>query len=100
MAFMMARVKDCVPGCGGMSHYIAMGNDGNTSAVINISLDEIEKVSAFYHKASHELLFSMNIDDDDTYNRAAMSFISQALIVRENWKRTGKLIQKCDNILD
>jgi hypothetical protein len=84
---MMARVKDNVPGCGGVSQYIAMGNDGNASSVLNISLDEVERVSALYDKAAHELLLSMNIDDDATYNRAAMAFISQALVVRENWRR-------------
>jgi len=90
MAFMMARVKDNVPGCGGISQYIAMGNDGNANSIFSISLDEVERVSALYDKAAHDLLLSMNIDDDGTYNRAAMNFISQALIVRDNWKRIRK----------
>jgi len=87
MAYMMARVKDTVPGCGGVSQYISIRNDGNASSLINLSLEEIEKVSALYDKAAHSLLLSMNDDDDAVYNRAAMGFISQALAVRENWKR-------------
>jgi len=87
MAFTMARVKENVPGCGGVSQYIAMDNDGSTSSVMNISLDEVERVSSLYDKAAHDLLLSMNMEDDATYNRAAMGFISQALVVRENWRR-------------
>lgn len=87
LAYMMARVKDTVPGCGGISQYISIRNDGNTSSLINISLEEVEKVSALYDKAAHGLLLSMNDDDDAGFNRQVGSFISQAAIVRGNWKR-------------
>ena len=87
MTFMMARVKETVPGCGGISQYVAMGHNGSASAVMNISLEEVEKVSGPYDKAAHELLCSMNIEDDQIYNNAAMAFIRQAVNDREMWKR-------------
>jgi hypothetical protein len=87
MAYMMARVKDTVPSCGGISQYISIDNDGHVSALVNIALEEVEKVSALYDKEAHRLLLSMNDEDEETFNQRAASFLLQANSVRENWKR-------------
>jgi hypothetical protein len=87
MAYMMARVKDTVPGCGGISQYMSINNDGHASSLINISLDEVEKVSAMYDKAAHGLLLAMNDDSDEAFNRRVGGFVTQSSMVRENWKR-------------
>jgi hypothetical protein len=87
MAYMMARVKDNVAGCGGISQYISLSDDGACSSLINISLDEVEKVAALYDKAVHELLLFINEDDYEAFSRGLTHFGYQAHALRDNWSR-------------
>ena len=84
-AYMMARVKDAVPGCGGVSQYVAIRNDGTASTVISMPLEEIEKVAAAYDKAAHSLLLSMNGDDDARFEAELGRFSDNARSVRAFW---------------
>lgn len=89
-AYMMARVKDTVSGCGGVSQYIAIRNDGIASSLISIPLEEIEKVAAAYDKAAHSLLLSMNGDDGVRFEAELEQFSNNARNVRELWSKIRK----------
>jgi hypothetical protein len=91
-SYMMAMVKENVAGCGGISQFIAIRNDGTTSPV---ALDELERIAPKYDKAAHELLFCLATDGDDTLNRKLEEFGGQARIVKDYWaklKRSNRAV--------
>ena len=47
-AYMIARLKDSVPGVGGISQFVAMRNDGSSSIEAKPILDELERVARSY----------------------------------------------------
>ena len=58
--YMMARVSDNAQGIGGMSHYLAMHNDGTASPVMEVELNEAlkYKVKGWDASAANFLIFS------------------------------------------
>ncbi len=63
-AFMLARVKDTVPGTGGVAQFYSMRHTGEATPNVNMIVDEIQKVSRGYEVESRKLLFSMAGDDE------------------------------------
>lgn len=90
-AYVLARVKDCVAGCGGESQFVAMRDDGTIDPIAQINLDQIADVAAAYDKAAHSLLFSMGGEGDEDFNRALDVFGSQARGTRDYWRKLRRL---------
>lgn len=86
-AYMMAMVKENVAGCGGISQFLAVRNDGTTSPVMNVVLDEVERVAVAYDKAAHELLLSMAMEDDSILSQKLEEFGEHARAVRDYWSK-------------
>jgi hypothetical protein len=84
-AYVLARVKANVPGCGGDSQFVTMRNDGTGSMVAQLKLDRIAEIAAAYDKSAHTLLFAMTSDDDEEFTQAVDGFILQAKLIRYSW---------------
>lgn len=95
-AYMLARVKDTVPGCGGMSQYVVIRNDGSAHSVFGISLEVIEKMASGYDHDAHSLLLAMNSDDEARFVAALDRFSKKARDLRGWWahfRRTNPEVQ-------
>lgn len=85
-AYTLAQVKTNVPGCGLESMFISMRHDGTVTPVVNIVTDQIEQVSAPYHKAVHSLLFAMGGDDDDRLSAELEGFCQRSRAISATWR--------------
>lgn len=86
-AYVLARVKENVPHCGGDSMFISMRNDGSVEFAQNVSLDQIANIASTYDKAAHELLFSMVRNDETSFPTALGKFIATADTLKTFWRR-------------
>lgn len=86
-AYMLARVKSAIPGCGGDSQFVVLRNDGSCHMVLSLNLEQMAKVASDFDKAAHLLLFAMNQDSDEEFRQALDSFSSTAEVTRDIWKR-------------
>jgi hypothetical protein len=86
-AYVLAQVKENVPGCGGISQFIAMRNDGAVSPRLSIVTEQIEDIAARYDKAAHRLLFSMIGSGDMAFNEAMLEFGNTARDLKDAWRK-------------
>jgi len=66
-AHMLARVKDHVPGCGGMPNFLALRNDGTWETLDSLALDRFAEHSALCEITAQDLLVAAadeNVDDE------------------------------------
>jgi 20S proteasome alpha/beta subunit len=85
-AYVLARVKSAIPGCGGDSQFVVLRNDGTCQLVLGIKLDQIADIATKFDKAAHLLLFAMNQDSDEAFQQAIDSFSHVAKSTRAFWK--------------
>jgi hypothetical protein len=85
-AYILSQVKDNVPGCGGISQFVSMRNDGTVSPEWSLVTDQIQEVACKYDKACHELLFSMVGEDDVEFEKALLALTSTARQLKDRWR--------------
>jgi hypothetical protein len=88
-AYVLARVKENVPGCGGESQFVAVRDNGEYEMVAGIKLDQIATVAAAYDKAAHSLLFSM-VQDEGIFQESLDGFAGTSRATRTFWAHLRK----------
>src|ERR1017187_2016157 len=89
-AYVLARVKDNVPGCGGDSRFVVLRNDGTCEMVLGLKLDQIADIAATFDKSAHALLFAMTQDNPEEFARALDAFCGVTKLTRDFWLRVRK----------
>jgi 20S proteasome alpha/beta subunit len=99
-AFTLAGVKDYVPGCGGLSEFVFIRNDGImgqffSKASIGItprtSTEWLEAHAKEYELISRQLLFALPNPDisDDDFEKNVGLFRDRALDLRRRWRQSN-----------
>jgi hypothetical protein len=88
-AYMLARVKDHVPGCGGASHILLLRNDGSFDLIDPFAFDLIARQSGIYEWGARELLFAAidNNVTDEQFEQHISIFSANARHIRRSWQQ-------------
>lgn len=95
-AYALSAIKDYVDGCGGMSIYTVLHNNGQIGLVTSEHdgpMRELEKYSATYDFVTRELLTALvdeDSEDDDFEHYLMNTFKPRLMKVREEWSTYRK----------
>lgn len=89
-AYMLARVKDHVPGCGGPSQFLALRNDGTVSPIASVTLEHIERNAKPYEFLARSLLFAAADGElsDEQFEEQLNAFIQYLRTARTSWRES------------
>jgi len=88
-AYMLARVKEHVPGCGGASHILLLRNDGTFDLVDPFAFDLVVRQSAIYEWNARELIFAATDSGvtDSQFEQHINIFSATARHIRNLWRQ-------------
>lgn len=85
-AYMLARVKQNVPGCDGPSVFLNLGLDGEVTTLQgDPELVHVENVSSWFDQSASEFLLNHTCSSEDEFKRQLETLIAQALHARALW---------------
>lgn len=109
--FMLACVKDSVPGCGGLSQFLAIRKDGavknlySTSGSPSVSLatntEWLERYSKGYDSFARSLLYAIPNPDisDAEFDARLERFKSEMLRLRTDWRERSSIHESFADII-
>ena len=84
-AYVLGRVKYGVPGCGGVSQFVSLRNDGIVVSVTDLVLDEVDRISRIFDTESQHLLFTMANPDQAQFETQLDAFVASMREIRRYW---------------
>jgi len=95
-SYMLSRVKDYVPGCGGPSKLLAIRNDGTTEWLRSAELHQLEEASEAFDRAAQSLFFTATSSSDARFDVEAERFCEWLKTKRDVWRFERDLITPPD----
>jgi hypothetical protein len=92
-AYALAGVKESISGCGGMSVYILLQNDGNVGTLTSLHKGICEKSEGFattYNLLTRQLLMALTDEEreDSDFERFLTEIFNQRILqVRHGWTK-------------
>jgi hypothetical protein len=90
-AYMLNKVKEHVPGCGGMSQFVAMRPDGAVEILDPFPYSEFARYASMIHDgAARRLLLSCADDGDAQFQEQLDVFSGVSRSIRDYWKQINR----------
>lgn len=91
-SYMLAKVKEHVPGCGGPSQFLAMRNDGTLTFVDPFRFDQLTQRSAIFDSSARRLFFLAADDSltDSKFEDRLAAFAGLARTMRSMWQKSAQ----------
>ncbi len=92
-AYALVEVKESISGCGGMSVYLLLQNDGNVGSLTSLhkgKCEQLEEYSKTYDLITRELLMALTDEDteDSDFERYLTEIFNQRILqVRHEWTK-------------
>lgn len=95
-SYMMNRVKNYVPGCGGPSTFLVIRKNGEVKSVNSQEATQVDEVAEEFDHAARALFFAATDSNlpDSEFEREANAFTSWMMSYRQFWRAQREWIER------